>query len=169
MIPRIALPGDSTTIVATDDRYILGIVTSSVHRAWIFSQKSTIKGDTRYTHTTCFNTFPFPQLLTAEQAEAIRKQMTELNDYRNTWMVEQQKGITEMYNRYFDEPASKLRKLHNSLDALVLKAYGWGTRDELLSKLLNLNQELAELEAEGRAIVGPWDPTSKPNLPINTK
>lgn len=82
-----------------DDGYVLGIVTSSVHRAWIFAQKSTIKGDTRYTHTTCFNTFPFPQLLTADQAAAIRQQMIELNDYRDDWMVNQQKGITEMYNR----------------------------------------------------------------------
>jgi SAM-dependent methyltransferase len=159
-IPRIALPGDSTTVVATDDHYILGIVTSSVHRAWIFSQKSTIKGDTRYTHTTCFNTFPFPQQATAEQAEAIRQQMIELNDYRNAWMVEQQKGITELYNRYFDEPASKLRKHHDSLDALVLKAYGWSAKDDVLANLLNLNLELAELEAEGKAIVGPWDPNT---------
>jgi hypothetical protein len=64
-----------------------------------------------------------------------------------------------MYNRYFDEPASKLRKLHDSLDALVLKAYGWSAKDDLLANLLNLNLELAELEAEGQAVIGPWDPS----------
>jgi hypothetical protein len=56
---------------------------------------------------------------------------------------------------YFDEPASKLRKLHDSLDALVLKAYGWSAKDDVLANLLNLNLELAELEAVGQAIVGP--------------
>lgn len=103
--------------------------------------------------------------MTAGQAEAIRQQMVELNDYRNGWMVEQQKGITEMYNRYFDEPASKLRKLHDALDALdalVLKAYGWSAKDDVLSNLLDLNLELAELEAEGRSVVGPWDPNCGP-------
>ena len=123
------------------------------------AQKGTLKGDIAYTHDTCFETFPFPQQVTAEQAEAIRQQMNELNDYRNAWMVEQQKGITEMYNRYFDEPASKLRKLHDALDALVLKVYGWSAKDDVLANLLDLNLELAELEAEGQAIVGPWDPS----------
>jgi len=158
LIPNIALPGDSTTVVASNDRYILGVVTSVVHRTWILAQKSTLEDRTRYTHTTCFNNYPFPQQVTAEQAEAIRQQMIELNDYRNGWMVEQQKGITELYNRYFDEPASKLRKLHDALDALVLKAYGWSAKDDVLSNLLDLNLELAGLEAEGQAIVGPWDP-----------
>jgi hypothetical protein len=127
---------------------------------------STLKGDTRYTPSTVFETFPFPQQVTAEQAEAIRQQMIELNDYRNGWMVEQQKGITEIYNRYFNEPASKLRKLHDALDALVLKAYGWSGKDDVLVNLLDLNLELAELEAEGQAIVGPWDP-NRPPKPAN--
>jgi hypothetical protein len=63
-----------------------------------------------------------------------------------------------MYNRYFDEPASKLRRLHDALDALVLKAYGWSAKDDVLANLLDLNLELAELEAEGQSVVGPWDP-----------
>lgn len=31
----------------------------------------------------------------------------------------------------------------------------------MLANLLDLNLELAELEAEGQAIVGPWDPNLK--------
>lgn len=41
----------------------------------------------------------------------------------------------------------------------MLKAYGWSTEDDVLASLLDLNLELAELEAEGQAIVGPWDPS----------
>ena len=169
-IPLVAspdwLPGDSTNVIVSADSYVHGVISSSTHRIWITAQKSTLKGDTRYTHTSCFETFPFPQQATAEQAEAIRQQMAELNEYRNGWMVDQQKGITAMYNRYFDEPASKLRKLHDSLDALVLKAYGWSAKDVVLANLLDLNLELAELESEGQAIVGPWDP-SRPPKPAN--
>jgi hypothetical protein len=160
------MPGDKNVVVASDDLYLLGLLTSNVHRQWMHAQKGTLKGDIAYTHDTCFETFPFPQQVTAEQAEAIRQQMIELNDYRNAWMVEQQKGITEMYNRYFDEPASKLRKLHDALDALVLKAYGWSAKDDVLANLLDLNLELAELEAEGQAVVGPWDP-NRPPEPAN--
>jgi hypothetical protein len=32
------------------------------------------------------------------------------------------------------------------------------------ANLLDLNLELAELEAEGQAIVGPWDPTDENSL-----
>jgi SAM-dependent methyltransferase len=155
------LCGNKNKAVASDDFYILGLLTSGIHRTWMHAQKGTLEDRTAYTHDTCFETFPFPQQITAQQAEAIRKQMIELNDYRNSWMVENQKGITELYNRYFDEPASKLRKLHDALDGLVLKVYGWSAKDDVLANLLDLNLELAELEAEGRAIVGPWDPNSK--------
>lgn len=157
-----SLPGDSTTVVALEDLYVMGIVTSSIHRTWVFAQKSTIKGDTRYTHTTCFNTFPFPQLVTAQHAEAIRQAMAELNDYRNQWMTEKQSGITDLYNRYYEEPTSKLSQLHRALDAQVLKAYEWSADEDLLSNLLDLNLELAEREAEGQEVVGPWDPNQPP-------
>ncbi len=153
-----SLANNSTTVIACADFYVLGLITSSVHRIWLNAQKSTLEDRIRYTPTTCFETFPFPQLVTAEQADAIRQQMIELNDYRNAWMVEKQKGITEMYNRYFDEPASKLRQLHDGLDALVLSAYGWNAKDDVLTNLLDLNLELAELEAQGHLVVGPWDP-----------
>ena len=153
------LCGNKNKVVASDDFYILALLTSDVHRQWMHAQKGTREDRTAYTHDTCFETFPFPQQVTAIQAEAMRQQMIELNDYRNGWMVDQQKGITEMYNRYFAEPASKLRKLHDSLDAMVLKAYGWSAKDDVLANLLDLNLELAELEAEGQAVVGPWDPS----------
>ena len=161
-IPLVAdpnwLPGDSTTVVVSTDSYIHGIITSLPHRVWVEAQKSTLKGDTRYTHTSCFETFPFPQLVTAEQAEAIREAMTELNNYRNTWMTERQSGITDLYNRYYEEPASKLSQLHQKLDTAVLKAYGWKADEDLLSNLLDLNLELSEREEAGLPVVGPWDP-----------
>jgi SAM-dependent methyltransferase len=151
------LPGNKAKVLGVEDFYVLGLLTSSVHRQWMHAQKGTLKGDIAYTHDTCFETFPFPQQATVQHAEAIRQQMIGLNEYRNCWMVEHQKGITDMYNRYFDEPASKLRKLHQALDALVLKAYGWSAKDDVLANLLDLNLELAERESEGQTIVGPWD------------
>lgn len=155
------LANSSLTVICSEDDYIYGILSSRIHRVWIHAQKSTLEDRTRYTPSSCFETFPFPQQVTAQQAEAIRQQMIDLNDYRNAWMVETQKGITELYNRYFDEPASKLRKLHDALDALVLKAYGWSAKDDVLANLLDLNRELAELEGEGQAVVGPWDPNRR--------
>jgi hypothetical protein len=152
------LPGNKNKAVASDDFYLLALLTSSVHRAWMHAQKGTLKGDIAYTHDSIFETFPFPQIVSPELVQQIRQAMMALNDYRNQVMVEKNWGITDLYNAYFDEPASQLAKLHRALDALVLKAYGWKGGDDILSNLLDLNLELAEREADGEKVVGPWAP-----------
>ncbi len=150
------LPEDSTVIVASDDFYVLGILTSDAHRQWVKAQSSTIKSDTRYTNTTCFETFPFPQTASAKLTQQIRQAMIDLHEYRTAQMEAKQWGITKLYNAFFDEPASQLHKLHKKLDASVLKAYGFKKDDDILEKLLELNLTLAEKEKNGENIVGPW-------------
>ena len=156
------LPGDSTVVVASADFYILGVLTSKVHRLWAPAKSSTLKGDLRYTPNTCFETFPFPQAPTPDLVQAIRDQALQLHHYRSEQMEQKQWGITKLYNAYFDEPASQLYKLHKQLDALVLQAYGFSPDDDLLEKLLALNLELAEKEKRGESVIGPWDPTKDP-------
>ena len=110
---------------------------------------------------TCFETFPLPQTPAPKLITAIRATAQELHDYRSTQMERKQWGITKLYNEYFHEPTSQLFKLHAQLDKLVLQAYDFKPKDDLLEKLLNLNLELAEKEKNGVAIVGPWAPGEK--------
>ncbi len=152
------LPCEANMVIASDDFYILGILTSKVHRLWVKAQGSTLKGDTRYTNTTCFETFPFPQTPSSNLITTIRTTVQELHDYRSTQMESKQWGITKLYNEYFHEPTSQLFKLHTQLDKIVLQAYGFTPKDDLLEKLLNLNSELAEKEKNGVAVIGPWAP-----------
>lgn len=154
--PQEWLPGDKSVVVASDDFYILGILLSSTHRAWVSVQASTLKADTAYTHNTCFETFPFPQKPSQKIINDIRQIAQDLHDYRTQIMEQRQWGITQLYNGYFHEPASGLAKLHAKLDKAVLKAYGFKASDDILEKLLALNLELAEKEQQGEAIVGPW-------------
>jgi SAM-dependent methyltransferase len=149
------LPNNSAAVVAASDFYVLGMLTSKVHRVWVKAQRSTIKSDTRYTPTTCFETFPFPQSPTAKLVEQIRTAARSLHDYRTTWMERQQWGITRMYNEWFHEPSSELFKLHAKLDRLVMQAYGFSAEDDILDRLLRLNLELAERERQGEPVVGP--------------
>jgi type II restriction/modification system DNA methylase subunit YeeA len=137
------LPGDLNIVIASDDFYILGILTSKTHRQWVKAQSSTLKGDTRYTHTTCFETFPFPQTATGEIVEKIRAKAVELHEYRTQQMESKQWGITTLYNKFHNEPSSKLYKLHEELDTLVMEAYNFKTNDDILEKMLTLNLELA--------------------------
>lgn len=141
------LPNNSITVIASDDFYVLGMLTSKVHRIWVKAQGSTLKGDTRYTHNTCFETFPFPQNKTSPLVAKIRAAMQELHQYRTEQMEEKQWGITTLYNKFFkEETATQLHKLHAKLDKLVMQLYGFSDNDELLEKLLHLNQAVAQEE-----------------------
>ncbi|BBD55169.1 DNA modification methyltransferase related protein [Planktothrix agardhii NIES-204] len=151
------LPGDLNIIIASEDFYILGILTSNIHRIWVKAQSSTLKGDTRYTHKTCFETFPFPQTPTKKIVEKIRETMIKLHEYRTEQMEKKQWGITQLYNNFFTESSSQLYKLHQQLDKLAMEAYEFNPDDDLLEKLLKLNLELAEKEERGEKIVGCWD------------
>ncbi len=156
--PLIWLPGNSVKAVASDDFYILGILTSKIHRLWVKAQASTLEDRIRYTHNTCFETFPFPQTPAPKLVEQIRSAAQDLHQYRTEIMEKKQWGITQLYNQFFHEPASQLYKHHAKLDALVLTAYGFKPDDDLLAKLLELNLALAEKEQRGEAVVGPWSP-----------
>ncbi len=148
------LPNDSTVVVASNDFYILGILTSNIHRLWVKAQSSTLGDTIRYTHTTCFETFPFPQNSTIKLVEKIRATALELHQYRSEQMEKKQWGITQLYNQFFNEPSSQLYKLHKKLDDLVMQAYNFQSGDDILEKLLSLNLELAEKEKRGESIIG---------------
>jgi type II restriction/modification system DNA methylase subunit YeeA len=152
------LPGDLNTVLASEDFYILGILTSNVHRLWVKAQSSTLEDRTRYTHNTCFETFPFPQTPDAKLVNQIRAKAEELHQYRTQQMETKQWGITTLYNKFFNEPTSQLYKLHEQLDKFVMQAYGFNSSNDILEKLLELNLELAEKEKRGESIIGCWAP-----------
>jgi len=152
------LPGDLNVVVASEDFYILGILSSQVHRLWVKAQSSTLEDRTRYTHRTCFETFPFPQTPSNKLVEQIRATAQQLHQYRTQQMETKQWGITQLYNKFFEEPTSQLFKLHAQLDKQVMQAYGFDASDDILEKLLELNLELAEKEKRGETVVGPWAP-----------
>lgn len=156
--PKDWLPGDKSVVVASEDFYILGILNSKVHRSWMDIQKSTLGATSAYTPSVCFETFPFPQTVDAKIVEKIRQKMQELHDYRSQQMETKQWGITTLYNNFFHEPSSQLFKLHSQLDDLVLKAYQFSAKDDLLEKLLEMNLELSAKEKQGEKIIGPWAP-----------
>jgi hypothetical protein len=74
-------------------------------------------------------------------------------------MLTKQWGLTQLYNKFFEEPTSQLFKLHAQLDRQVMQAYGFIDSDDILAKVLELNLELAEKEKRGEPVVGPCVPT----------
>lgn len=152
------LPGDSTTVVASKDFFVLGVLTSSIHRSWTLAQSSTIKSDTRYTHTTCLETFPFPQTPGKDIVDKIRSAMTELDRERTRLCTEFEKGVSDAYDLFFNEKSSRLSRLHSDLDSLVYHAYHWSEGEDVLTKLIELNQDLQIRERQKEKVIGPESP-----------
>lgn len=127
VVPSTWLPYvNSSFAIASDDYYLLGVMTSKIHRDWVRAQSSTLKADTRYTNTTCFETFPFVWDLNSKVKTKVGDLMKKLDTYRLKVMAEKNCGITNLYNEFFNEPQSQLFILHGELDKLVCEeVYGW--------------------------------------------
>jgi hypothetical protein len=106
----------------------LALLQSLAHWTWTRFFASTMKDDTVYTPSDCFETFPFPEDF--ESNEALERAGREYYDFRAALMVKHNEGLTKTYNRFHDrdnrEPdIVRLRELHAAMDRAVLDAYGW--------------------------------------------
>jgi hypothetical protein len=139
------LCNQQTLVYARDDDYFFGVLHSRAHEVWALAQGTQLESRPRYTPTTCFETFPFPEP-TEVQRTAIGEAAAELDHLRNGWLTPP--GLTEaelkkrtLTNLYNDRP-TWLDFAHKKLDAAVFAAYGWPpalTDQEILARLLALN------------------------------
>lgn len=149
-----------------------GVLQSSFHIAWAFSNASTHETRLRYANIDLFDTFPFPENISklSNISECYYK-------HRQLIMQARQEGLTKTYNRFHNpnetaEDIAELRNLHIEMDKAVAAAYGWHdlpldhgfhetkqglrytisetARREVLDRLLELNhQRYAEEVAAG--------------------
>ena len=143
---------DSTDIFARDDDYTFGVLHSGLHEIWaraLGTQLRDAESGFRYTPTTCFETFPFPQP-TGEQQEAIADAAKKLNELREGWLNPEGAAESELKKRtltnLYNSRPTWLQLAHEQLDKAVFDAYGWPddlSDPEILERLLALNLERA--------------------------
>ena len=152
-------PSSGVIAFASEDDYLFGILHSRIHELWARASGSQLRdaeSASRYTPTTCFETFPFPRP-SDEQRQAIAAAAKSLNERRETWLNPldelgrpymegsaelKRRTLTNLYN---DNP-TWLQNCHAELDAAVAAAYGWPAdlpEEEILARLLALNLERA--------------------------
>ncbi|MDD2818718.1 MAG: hypothetical protein PHN51_09610 [Candidatus Nanopelagicales bacterium] len=141
-------PSHALAAFAFDDDYSFGVLASRPHDLWARANGSTLKGDLRYTPSTCFDTFPWPTNPNdgrrATVAEAARRIVTE----RSAACQSLGKGLTAVYNAMDEGAFVNLKKAHDDLDRAVLACYGLPAslikdRPALLSALFDLNEKAA--------------------------
>jgi hypothetical protein len=144
------LPCEANMVIASDDFFILGVLNSTFHLDWVLAQRSTLEDRTRYTNTTCFETFPFPDDAKDSQKENVRSIMTELETFRTKETIARKYTLTKFYNNFFSEPSSSLFKLHKKLDKAVCDCYGWKYSDSA-----SYNDEIFKLNISRSKILVP--------------
>lgn len=53
---------NATVIIALEEPWLLGVLSSQVHREWALSTGGTLEDRPRYTKSLCFDPFPFPEV-----------------------------------------------------------------------------------------------------------
>jgi hypothetical protein len=158
-------PSNLVNVFAFDEDYYLGILSSSTHTVWAWERSSTLKGDLRYTPTTAFSTFPWPEPVGDAHRAAVEEIVREVVELRSQHCAEGSFGLTRLYNDLDQGGYRDLADCHLRLDRAVVACYDWPLkvaqdRQELVSRLAHLNAEIAD----GRA----YAPFPKRRLPTST-
>ena len=144
------LPDHALIAFARDDDYSFGVLHSRMHELWARSlgtQLREFESGFRYTPTSTFETFPFPEPTTEQKAE-VADAVQHLDSLRQGWLNPPVEAIgqTELNRRtltnLYNDPPTWLELAHRRLDETVFEAYGWSpdlTDGEILAKLLELN------------------------------
>ena len=124
-----------------------------LHETWSLFFGSSLEDRPRYTASTCFETFPFPEHFeTNERLETVGKAYY---DFRAQLMVANNEGLTKTYNRFHDPnerlpEIGRLRELHDVMDRAVLDAYGWTDLIPTCEFLLDYEEDEDEDDGSSR-------------------
>ncbi|MFC5931618.1 DNA methyltransferase [Cryobacterium melibiosiphilum] len=155
---------DSMVSFPYSDDYSFGILQSQPHITWFRERCSTLETRLRYTLTTVFNSFPWPQNPSPSAVTAVTEAAVAINEYRGRAFV-LGSTLADQYDVLRRPGQSQLRDLHAALDAAVLQAYGFDADEDLLTQIFELNLLVATKEAEGDEVTapGPHPTTVKPS------
>ena len=151
-VPSNTLPSNAVVAFAREDDYFFGVLQSKVHTIWALAQGSQLRekeSGSRYTPTTCFETFPFPNP-SDTQRKAISDVAKDLSKTRNNVITPIKSTRKEMLREMtlthiYNLRGTWLTRRHAALDRAVFDAYGWSEDpadlddDTILERLLELN------------------------------
>jgi hypothetical protein len=144
-----AMASDATVVFAFDDDYSMGVLLSRAHDAWAWAQSSTLETRLRYTPSSVFETFPWPDPVTDAQRERVAEASRRLLARRTEICTTENIGLTKLYNAVDEGAWTDLKALHRELDEAVVDCYGWpraAAQDpaELVRLLTERNREIVE-------------------------
>ena len=134
-----ALSSDLVFIIPDATLYHFGILTSSVHNAWMRAVAGRLEMRYRYSKDIVYNNFPWPEV-NEEQKEVIENTAQAILDAREKYP---DASMADLYGNLILFP--ELLKAHRANDAAVLEAYGLpkdATESDIVARLFKMYQEL---------------------------
>src|SRR5207342_2003577 len=94
--PTTTVPDSAIIAIARDDDFAFGVLHSRFHELWALRMGTSLEDRPRYTPSTTFETFPFPDGLTPDnpaaahaddpRAQAIAAAAARLSELRENWL-----------------------------------------------------------------------------------
>ena len=140
-LSKDVIASNAASFVPDATLYHLGVLTSSVHMAWMRVVCGRLEMRYRYSVNIVYNNFPWPQPVDS-QKEKISQTAQAILDARALYP---ESSLADLY----DELAMpiELRKAHRANDAAVLEAYGFpkdATEAEIVARLFKMYQDLTK-------------------------
>ncbi len=135
------IPTDSATIITHAGLYEFGILTSSVHNAWMRAVCGRLESRYRYSKDIVYNNFPWCNPTEAQKAK-IEKTAQTILDARAKYP---DSSLADLYDETTMPP--ELRKAHKENDKAVMAAYGFDPKmseAEIVAKLFRMYKKLTE-------------------------
>lgn len=109
---------DSCLIIPNGNLFHFGVLTSTMHMAWVRTVCGRLKSDFRYSKDIVYNNYPWPENPTEKQIEAIEKAAQKVLDTRKEFP---NSSLADLYDPLTMPPS--LVKAHQELDKAVDLAY----------------------------------------------
>lgn len=116
-VDKDTIISDSAFAIYDAEKWLFALLTSKMHNIWVRTVGGRLKTDYRYSATLCYNTFPFPQLTTAEKGDLERLAQNILNIRDEHFDM----TLGEMYNP--ETMPDELLEAHHQLDLAVERIY----------------------------------------------
>ena len=145
--------GDKLYVLLGGKLYHFGVLSSSMHNAFMRLTAGRMKSDYSYSNTIVYNNFPYPfdakdeDNKTVKAKDAIGSAAQAVLDARQHYQDgnEDAPTLAKLYNTYMIDPYPELTKAHTALDKAVDKAYGYKGKGDDASRVEFLLKKIADV------------------------
>ena len=119
ILKRDVIAGDKVYTISSSDRFIFGVLLSSMHMSWMRSTSGRMKSDYSYSNQISYNNYPWPKNPALKKIENVKLKAQKVLDVRAEFP---ESSLADLYDPILMPP--KLVKAHKELDKAVDLCYG---------------------------------------------